>query len=100
MSKFTKENLRHLAHLAKIELRKDEEEPLAADLAKILDYFSELQKVDTEGVIPVSGGGNSVNVFRKDDPEGRKLPRKSAVEAFPESEDGYLKIPPVFDKKS
>ena len=93
----TKEELRHLAELARIELDPQEEEKLLKDLGSILDYFKELQKLDTANVPPMTGGTDLRNIFR-DDTERENTNRGAGVEAFPESESGFLKVPPVFEE--
>lgn len=92
----SKKDLERLAELARIELKKSEEEKLLADLEKILGHFEELKEVNTEGVAPLSGGTFVKNVLRKDG-EGERLPAEKAVVQFPEKEKGFLKIPPVFE---
>lgn len=97
-----KRELEHLAKLARIELDPKEEEKLLKDLEAILDYFKELQALDTSLVPPMTGGTDLKNVFREDAKEdgsggSENTNRGAGVEAFPESQDGYLKIPPVFE---
>jgi aspartyl-tRNA(Asn)/glutamyl-tRNA(Gln) amidotransferase subunit C len=113
-----KRELEHLAKLARIELDPREEEKLLRDLGAILEYFNELQKLDTSAVAPMTGGTDLRNVFREDgasdenaidsprsgderdggDTTGRENTNQGAgVDAFPESKDGYLKVPPVFE---
>ena len=62
----TKEDLEHLAELARIELKEKEEKKLQKDLSSILDYFQELQKVNTENIKPMTGGTDLVSVVRED----------------------------------
>jgi aspartyl-tRNA(Asn)/glutamyl-tRNA(Gln) amidotransferase subunit C len=95
-SPITKHELEHLAKLARIELDPNEEEKLLKDLGNILDHFTELQKLDTTNVAPMTGGTDLRNIFREDG-ERENTNRAAGVEAFPESRDGYLKIPPVFE---
>jgi aspartyl-tRNA(Asn)/glutamyl-tRNA(Gln) amidotransferase subunit C len=95
-SVITKHELEHLAKLARIELGPGEEEKLIKDLGNILDHFKELQALDTSAVVPMTGGTELRNVFREDGaPEDTN--RGAGVEAFPESKNGFLKIPPVFE---
>ena len=91
-----KHELEHLAKLARIELDPKEEEKLLKDLGSILDYFKELQKLDTANVEPMTGGTDLRNVFREDG-ERENTNRGAGMEAFPEKKDGYLKVPPVFE---
>src|SRR3989344_8340781 len=98
-SPINKESLEHLAKLARIELSPREEEKLLKDLDSILGHFEELKKLDTSSVIPATGGGDLKNVFRDDPPTGgarENTNQKEGVEQFPETHEGFLKIPPVF----
>lgn len=94
MVEFNKKSLEKLAELARLDLNPDEEEKLLKDLRKILDYFGELQELDTARVEPMAGGTDSKNIVREDqlttDDTGK------GREAFPEEQSGYLKVPPVF----
>ena len=94
-SPINKKTIEHLAELARIELTEPEKEKLTSDLANILGHFEELQKLDTSGAEPMTGGTDNKNVFREDG-ERENTNRGAGVEAFPEKENGYLKIPPVF----
>ena len=97
MSIVNKELLKNLAELARLDLGGDEKE-IMEDLKKIVDYFEELKGIDTEDVLPVSGGTDLVNVFRKDEYDKEKqLSRERVVQAFPEEKNGFLKVPPVFE---
>lgn len=95
-----KKELEHLAQLSRIEIDPKEADKLIADLSAILDHFKELQALDTSNVAPMTGGTDLVNIFRPDAIEdgGRENTNQGAgVDAFPESKDGYNKVPPVFE---
>ena len=93
----TKKDMEHLAELARIELKEGEEEKLQKDLGAILDYFQELKGVDTENVAPMTGGTELKSVVREDVISPKpKVQSQKGVEAFPETKNGYLKVPPVF----
>ena len=91
-----KKDLEKLAELARMDLKKGEEDKLLKDLSGILDYFEELKEVDTEGIEPLTGATESLNVFREDDNDSA-LQKGRAIDAFPEKSGGYLKVPPVFE---
>lgn len=96
-----KKLLKHLAELARIELSAKESNKFLKDLAKIIDHFKELEKINTQNIEPVIGGTNLKNILRQDDVDldNRAQSVDNAghiIKAFPESERGYLKIPPVF----
>mgnify|MGYP001592948176 CR=1 FL=1 len=97
MSEITKKSLEHLADLARLELNAREEEKFLKDLQKILDHFQELQSLNTDGVQPMTGGTESKNVFREDGATKQSLGSDRVVEAFPDKEKHWLKVPPVFE---
>ncbi len=93
-----KKTLEYLAELGRIEIGKKEEEKLLNDLQKILEYFDELKSVDTENIEPMAGGTAQKNVFRDDEKdENGKTKNENLVRQFPEKQNGYLKVPPVFE---
>jgi aspartyl-tRNA(Asn)/glutamyl-tRNA(Gln) amidotransferase subunit C len=94
-SPITRETLEYLANLARIELDPAEEDRLLADLQNILGYVSELQGVDTTGVVPMNGGTDLTNIFREDT-GSMHTNRGHGVEQFPKSHKGFLEVPPVF----
>lgn len=99
-SSINKKELEHLAELSRVELDPKEEEKLLADLGAILDHFKELQELPTDTIAPMAGGSDLMNVFREDGEENggpENTDRGAGTEAFPESKDGFLKIPPVFE---
>lgn len=99
MSEINKKSLEHLAGLARIELKKDEEEKFLTDLKNILDHFRELQALNTENVQPLTGGTEQKNVMREDIvfEESHFVKAEKITGQFPEEEKGYLKIPPIFE---
>jgi aspartyl-tRNA(Asn)/glutamyl-tRNA(Gln) amidotransferase subunit C len=100
-----KKTLEYLAELGRIELGEKSEEKLLKDLQKILAYFEELREVDTENIEPMAGGTIEKNVFREDadlrgldaDLRGQSQRESALLSQFPEEENGFLKIPPVFE---
>lgn len=88
-------DLEKLAELARIEIAPDEEDKLLHDLEQILKHFGELKDVATEGVAPRTGGAHRSNAVRADEPRSGRT--ETAQQAFPESSQGFLKVPPVFE---
>ncbi len=98
MAEINKKELLHLAGLARLDLTENEEEKFADDLKKILDHFSELQTLDIQNVAPMTGGTQLKNVFREDGDKKSSLSPDNVVQAFPEKEKHWLKVPNVFNK--
>lgn len=106
-----KKTLEYLAELGRIELEaptpkrgrgpdRNVGNKLLKDLQKILGHFEELKEVDTENIEPMAGGTIEKNVFREDEQatsDKRQGKRENLVEAFPEKENGFLKVPAVFE---
>jgi aspartyl-tRNA(Asn)/glutamyl-tRNA(Gln) amidotransferase subunit C len=91
----TKKDLEHLAELARIKLEPKEEAKLLKDLGAILAHFESLKELDTTNVAPLTGGTALINVFRAD-AERENTNQGEGTESFPEKQEEYLKVPPVF----
>lgn len=96
--KLTKQEVKHIATLARLELTEKEKEKFATQLSSILGYFKELQKVDLSKVMPTSQVTGLENVTRLD--EVKKCDKgtmKKLVAAAPERVDNLVKVKAVFD---
>ena len=95
--KLSKKDMKHLAELARLQLDPKEEEKLLKDLQNILTHFESLKALDTSNVAPLTGGTTLQNVFREDSSR-ENTNQSKGTENFPESQKGFLKVPPVFEK--
>jgi aspartyl-tRNA(Asn)/glutamyl-tRNA(Gln) amidotransferase subunit C len=92
----SKEEVKRLADLSKISVPADQLEKLSQNLGDILNHFQELEALNTEGVLPMSGGTDLTNVLRED--EVSEFPdRAKLIKSFPKEKDGYNSVPPVFN---
>jgi aspartyl-tRNA(Asn)/glutamyl-tRNA(Gln) amidotransferase subunit C len=73
----------HVARLARLELSDDEVERMAAELSKVLDHIEKIRELDLQGVPPTSHVVEVVNALRPDQPEPC-LPVELALQAAPE----------------
>ncbi len=91
----TKKDLEHIAWLSRLELSEEDRERYAPKLNSVLDYFGELDKVDTEGVEPTYHVLALSNVFRDDEPNSpaKSLPQEEALSNAPKKQDGFFKAP-------
>lgn len=96
MGTITKKDIEHLADLARLAVAPDEEDALIKDLSEILSYFDELKSVDTTDVEPMAGGTRLRNAFREDG-DRESTNRGAGADRFPDTEAGFLKVPPVFE---
>ncbi len=90
----TREEVLHVAKLARLSLRPEEMEVFTRQLNDILAYVEKLQELDTEGVPPLAHVIPMFNVFREDVvKEG--LARDAALENAPAREEGAFVVPRV-----
>lgn len=87
----------HLLKLARIELSSQEKKKITLDLENILDYVKQLQKVNTNGVEPMTGGTLLENICDSDKiDEQKQNTSKELKKSTLCLKDDYLKIPPIF----
>ena len=97
MSKITKEEVKKVAHLARLELNENEINNHAEQLEKILDYIRQLEKIDTDDVHCTTRAIEVVNVFRKDEKKISDCNEK-LLELGPSREDKYFKVPKIINE--
>lgn len=90
----SREEVFHIAHLARLELTEDEIEAYQQQLSSILEYFARLQEVDTEGIPPTASVLPSRTVLRRDEPRPGR-PRADILANAPDVVDGQFRVPPV-----
>jgi aspartyl-tRNA(Asn)/glutamyl-tRNA(Gln) amidotransferase subunit C len=93
MASISREQLLHVAGLARLELREDEVDRLGAQLNDILAAVGKVAELDLTGVPPTSHPLDVVNVWGADEPQP-SLPVDEALANAPEREGSYFKVPP------
>ncbi|HYM46021.1 MAG TPA: Asp-tRNA(Asn)/Glu-tRNA(Gln) amidotransferase subunit GatC [Solirubrobacteraceae bacterium] len=84
-----REQVLHVARLARLKLREDEIEPLAKELSAVLDHIARIGELDLEGVPPTSHVVEVTGALRADEPRD-SLPRDVALAQAPAvSGDGF-----------
>ena len=92
----TRQELEHVALLARLELDPAHEAKLIEQVGRIVDYVAKLNALDTSRVEPLSHIGEGNNVFREDVPRP-SLPREAALANAPAQAQGCFRVPPVLD---
>ncbi|MCY4489580.1 MAG: Asp-tRNA(Asn)/Glu-tRNA(Gln) amidotransferase subunit GatC [Deltaproteobacteria bacterium] len=94
--KITSEEVRHVATLARLDLAQDEQERLAGELDRILEYMDKLSELDTDGVEPQSHAVDVVNVLRPDRVVNQ--PRtEDMLRNAPARDDDFLSVPKIIE---
>jgi aspartyl-tRNA(Asn)/glutamyl-tRNA(Gln) amidotransferase subunit C len=94
--KISKQEVLHVAHLARLELDPEGIEKMAEQIGTILEYINSLKQVDTEGVPATSHAIALTNAFREDTPGEHLTPERSLANA-PEAEEGAFIVPKVIE---
>ena len=97
MAEITRDEVRHIAELAKLQLTDDEIDLYRAQLEGILAHFRSLEQLDTSGVPPTQHVLDVQNVLRADEVR----PSVSADEALanaPRTRDGFFDVPAVMER--
>jgi aspartyl-tRNA(Asn)/glutamyl-tRNA(Gln) amidotransferase subunit C len=82
----------HVARLARLRLSEDEVERMSAELSSILDHIEKINELDLEDVEPTSHVVTVENVLRPDDPRP-SIPRETALEQAPDPAEGGFRVP-------
>jgi len=90
----TREDVEHIGWLASIKIDDEEKDKLVEHFNSILEYFHQLDEVETEGVEPTYRVVDLANIFR-DDAAGASLSQEQALENAPRRENGYFKSPRI-----
>jgi aspartyl-tRNA(Asn)/glutamyl-tRNA(Gln) amidotransferase subunit C len=90
----TRDQVLHVATLARLALSEEEVERLGGQLDAILDAVSKVSELDLDDVPPTSHPLDLVNVLADDEP-APSLPRELALKNAPEAEDGFFRVPPT-----
>ena len=96
MTKITKEEVKKVAHLARLELNKDEINNHAEQLEKILGYIKQLEKIDTDDIPCTTRAIEVINIFREDANKNSEC-IEELLELGPDREDKYFKVPKIIN---
>jgi aspartyl-tRNA(Asn)/glutamyl-tRNA(Gln) amidotransferase subunit C len=88
--------VRWIAHLARLELSATELETMTRQLSSIVDYVTQLQAVNTDGVEPLAHPLPLHNVFRPDEP-APSLSVDAALANAPDRHGDFYGVPAVLD---
>jgi aspartyl-tRNA(Asn)/glutamyl-tRNA(Gln) amidotransferase subunit C len=82
----------HVARLARLRLEDDEVERMAGELSAIIDHVERINELDLDDVEPTSHVVEIENVLRPDEPRP-SLPRERALEQAPDTDGAGFRVP-------
>jgi aspartyl-tRNA(Asn)/glutamyl-tRNA(Gln) amidotransferase subunit C len=94
--KISKQEVEHVAKLARLALTDQERERLTDQLSNILTYVEKLNELETKGIEPTSHVLDISNVMRDDVPRD-SLTQERALANAPEIAAGHYKVPKIIE---
>lgn len=82
----------HVARLARLDLSEEEVETMARELSGILEHVDRISELDLEAVEPTNHVVDLENVLRPDEPRP-SWPREQILEQAPDPEQGAFRVP-------
>ncbi len=94
--KITREEVEHVARLARLELTEEEKDLFTGQMDAILAYVDKLNELDTANVIPTSHAVPMENAFREDEVRP-SIGIDNALANAPERAEGFFRVPKVIE---
>ena len=96
--KIRKDEVEHVARLARLDIAENEKDSFSEQLSQILKFMDQLGTVDTEGVPQTATVLDQTNVFRDDVPR-TSLSVEQATANAPQSEEGFFIVPKILSDR-
>ena len=97
-SRISRDDVAHVAHLARLALSDAEIDLFAGQLAAVLEHAEDVAALDTSGVAPTAHPLPVRNVLRPDEP-GSCLDREEVLAQAPQAEDGRFRVPRILGEE-
>jgi aspartyl-tRNA(Asn)/glutamyl-tRNA(Gln) amidotransferase subunit C len=88
----SRDQVLHVARLARLQLSEDEVEAMASELSHILEHVERIGELDLDGVPPTSHVVEVSNVLRADEPRP-SWPRERTLAGAPDATDHAYRVP-------
>jgi len=92
--RITRDDVVHVARLARLELSDDEIERFTVQLGDVLDHASDIEALQLDDIEPTSHPLEMANVARPDELR-ESLARSDVLAAAPSTESGRFRVPPI-----
>ncbi len=94
--RISKEEIEHIAALARLSLSEEEKELFGSQLSSILDYMEKLNELDTKDIESTSHVLSLSNVMR-DDTSRPSIPKEDALMNAPDHTEKFYRVPKIID---
>ncbi|WP_019243696.1 MULTISPECIES: Asp-tRNA(Asn)/Glu-tRNA(Gln) amidotransferase subunit GatC [Bacillus] len=96
MSRISTEDVKHVAHLARLAVTEEEVEQMTKELDAIISFAEQLNELDTTDVKPTYHVLEMVNVLREDVAKPG-LPVEEVIKNAPDHHDGLIRVPSIIE---
>ncbi|WP_349409315.1 Asp-tRNA(Asn)/Glu-tRNA(Gln) amidotransferase subunit GatC [Pseudalkalibacillus sp. SCS-8] len=96
MSRISKEEVKHVAKLARLNMTDEEADMFSKQLDDIIGYAEQLNELDTDNVEPTTHVLDMKNVLREDEVKPW-LSNEEALKNTPDKQNGLIKVPAVLE---
>ena len=93
-----REEVRKVAHLARLKLTDEEEKEFTTQLNSILEYFEQLSELDTTDVAPTTRAIEVTNVTRPDELQTFGE-REALLSAAPDQDGDFFRVPKILSQE-
>ena len=94
----SREQVQHIARLARVGLSEEDVEHFSEQLSEILDYFERLSQVDTDGVPPTAHTLSLHNIMREDDEPAPSLGSEAVLENAPMRDGDRFRVKVILEE--
>ncbi len=94
--KISKEEVAHVAYLARLHFSEEEKEKFTTQLNKILEYMAQLDKLDTSQIEPTFHALAQINVFREDLVRP-SISQEHSLSNAPDRDRGFFRVPKIIE---
>ncbi len=92
------QDVERVAELANLELTSDEKAGMLRDLNSVLDYFAELNELDTASVPPMLQALEATGLHLRSDEVAPSLDRAAVLACSPDTDGIFFKVPKVIER--
>ncbi|KAA0546349.1 Asp-tRNA(Asn)/Glu-tRNA(Gln) amidotransferase subunit GatC [Bacillus sp. BGMRC 2118] len=96
MSRISIDEVKHVAHLARLAITDEEAVQFQKQLDEIITYAEQLKELNTENVQPTTHVVHLKNVLREDEP-GKGLPVEEVLKNAPDHKNGQIRVPAILE---
>ena len=96
VTRISKEEVKHVANLARLAISEEETEKLQKQLDSIITFAEQLNELDTENIEPTTHVLHMKNVLREDK-ASKGLPREEVLKNAPDHQNGQIRVPGIME---